>query len=133
MNTQEPMIRQTSQRQVILEELSRAKSHPTATDLYDLVRKRLPRIGLGTIYRNLDLMADKGLIRRIDVGGNQRRFDAITKTHYHIRCTCCGKVENLDIAISDEMISAASRSSFYKITGHSVEFTGECQKCQQTP
>ena len=53
-------MRLTSQRQVILEELRKVKSHPTANQVYDMVRKRLPRIGLGTVYRNLDLLAEKG-------------------------------------------------------------------------
>jgi Fur family ferric uptake transcriptional regulator len=62
-------MRLTSQRQVILEELKKVTSHPTANEVYDMVRKRLPRIGLGTVYRNLDLLADKGIIRKLEFGG----------------------------------------------------------------
>ena len=81
-------IRLTPQRQVILEELAKVKTHPTANEVYDMVRKRLPRIGLGTVYRNLELMADNGMILKLEVGGSQKRFDATTNLHYHIRCTC---------------------------------------------
>jgi Fe2+ or Zn2+ uptake regulation protein len=88
-------IRLTPQRQVILEELAKVKTHPTANEVYDMVRKRLPRIGLGTVYRNLELMADNGMILKLEVGGSQKRFDATTNLHYHIRCTCCGKVDDM--------------------------------------
>ena len=60
MKNPTPMIRLTTQRQILLEELSGTKSHPTACELYEMVRKRLPRIGLGTVYRNLELMAIRG-------------------------------------------------------------------------
>lgn len=80
MNAPAPMIRLTTQRQIILEELAKVKTHPTASELYDMVRKRLPRIGLGTVYRNLELMADSGMILKIEVGGTQKRFDATTMT-----------------------------------------------------
>ena len=71
-----PKMRLTTQRQVILEELGKVKSHPTANEVYDMVRKRLPRIGLGTVYRNLELMAESGMILKLEVGGTQKRFDA---------------------------------------------------------
>jgi len=71
-----PNMRLTTQRQIILEELAKVTSHPTANEVYDMVRKRLPRIGLGTVYRNLELMADSGVILKIEVGGTQKRFDA---------------------------------------------------------
>ncbi len=80
-----PKMRLTTQRQVILEELGKVTSHPTANEVYDMVRKRLPRIGLGTVYRNLELMAESGLILKLEVGGTQKRFDATTDLHYHIR------------------------------------------------
>jgi Fur family ferric uptake transcriptional regulator len=114
-----------------MEELAKVKTHPTASDLYDMVRKRLPRIGLGTVYRNLELMADNGMILKLEVGGTQKRFDATAKPHYHIRCSCCGKVEDMDVAVTDDLVKAAAKSSLYQILGHSVEFTGVCQDCQQ--
>ena len=85
MMEQLPNMRLTTQRQIILEELSKVTSHPTANEVYDMVRKRLPRIGLGTVYRNLELMADSGIILKLEVGGTQKRFDATTKTHYQLQ------------------------------------------------
>ena len=131
MNAPAAMIRLTTQRQIILEELSKVKTHPTASELYDMVRKRLPRIGLGTVYRNLELMAESGMILKIEVGGTQKRFDATTDEHYHIRCSCCGKVDDIDVPVVKELVAQAAASSAYRIQGHHVEFTGICADCQK--
>jgi Fur family ferric uptake transcriptional regulator len=96
-----------------------------------MVRKRLPRIGLGTVYRNLDLMAENGLILKIEVGGTQKRFDATTEDHYHIRCSFCGRVDDIDVPVMEELATQAANSSAYLILGHHVEFTGICSACQQ--
>ena len=126
-----PNMRLTTQRQIILEELSKVTSHPTANEVYDMVRKRLPRIGLGTIYRNLELMAESGIILKLEVGGTQKRFDATVSTHYHIRCTTCGKVDDIDIEVQKEINEIAARSCDYKILGHHIEFSGICEECSQ--
>jgi Fur family transcriptional regulator, ferric uptake regulator len=131
MNTMENMMRLTTQRQIILEELSKVKTHPTASELYDMVRKRLPRIGLGTVYRNLDLMAENGMILKLEVGGTQKRFDASTHTHYHIRCANCGRVDDMDTPVLENLVKKAAESSSYKVLGHHVEFTGICPACQK--
>jgi Fur family ferric uptake transcriptional regulator len=122
-------IRLTPQRQVILEELAKVKTHPTANEVYDMVRKRLPRIGLGTVYRNLELMADNGMILKLEVGGSQKRFDATTNLHYHIRCTSCGKVDDIELTAMPHLDQLASDSSDYQVVGHHIEFSGICATC----
>ena len=122
-------IRLTPQRQVILEELAKVKTHPTANEVYDMVRKRLPRIGLGTVYRNLELMAKNGLILKLEVGGTQKRFDATTDLHYHIRCTTCGKVDDIKLEVIPQINKVASGSTDYEILSHHIEFSGICQEC----
>ncbi len=131
MNAPTPMIRLTTQRQIILEELSKVKTHPTASEVYDMVRKRLPRIGLGTVYRNLELMAENGMIVKLEVGGTQKRFDATTDAHYHIRCSCCGRVDDINVPVIDSLVDAAAENSSYQIIGHHIEFTGICSKCRE--
>ena len=122
-------MRLTTQRQIILEELSKVTSHPTANEVYDMVRKRLPRIGLGTVYRNLELMADNGIILKLEVGGTQKRFDATTTPHYHIRCVECGKVDDIDISVQHHINEVAASASNYDIIGHHIEFSGICNNC----
>ncbi len=124
-----PNMRLTTQRQIILEELNKVTSHPTANEVYDMVRRRLPRIGLGTVYRNLELMADVGVILKLEVGGTQKRFDATVEPHYHVRCSSCGKVDDIDIAVQEQINQVAEKASNYKILGHHIEFSGICLSC----
>lgn len=124
-----PNMRLTTQRQIILEELGKVTSHPTANEVYDMVRRRLPRIGLGTVYRNLELMADIGIILKLEVGGTQKRFDATVEPHYHIRCSSCGKVNDINIAVQKQINMVAEEASNYKILGHHIEFSGICSSC----
>ena len=124
-----PNMRLTTQRQIILEELGKVTSHPTANEVYDMVRKRLPRIGLGTVYRNLELMADSGIILKLEVGGTQKRFDATVAPHYHVRCTSCGRVDDIDIEVQNKINQIAENASDYMILGHHIEFSGMCPRC----
>jgi len=129
MNGLDSNMRLTSQRQVILEELSKVKSHPTANEMYDMVRKRLPRIGLGTVYRNLDLLAELGIIRKLVVGGEEKRFDGVISPHYHIRCIKCNRVDDIFIKIDRGLENSAASYCDYKILDHHVQFSGICSKC----
>ena len=129
MNGIDSNIRLTSQRQIILEELRKVKSHPTADEIYDMVLKRLPRIGLGTVYRNLELLAKLGIIRRLEVGGEQNRFDGDISPHYHIRCIKCNRVDDIFIKMDRGLEKSAAFCCDYKILDHHVQFSGICSKC----
>jgi Fur family ferric uptake transcriptional regulator len=125
-------MRLTNQRQVILEELRKVTSHPTAGELYDMVRKRLPRIGLGTVYRNLELLSEAGVIKKLETGGEQKRFDGNAEAHYHIRCSGCGRVDDIHLARLEDLDAKASNCCNYRIQGHHIEFTGLCPDCGMT-
>ncbi|MEE4314838.1 MAG: transcriptional repressor [Desulfofustis sp.] len=129
MDDQSPKMRLTAQRQIILEELGKVTSHPTANEVYDMVRKRLPRIGLGTVYRNLELMAETGLILKLEVGGTQKRFDATTNLHYHVRCSECGRVDDIELPVQSKLDRLAAKACDYQILGHHIEFSGICPDC----
>lgn len=123
--------RMTKQRQVILEELQKVCTHPTADELYGMVRDRLPRISLGTIYRNLEMLAASGLIQKLDTAGTQRRFDGNPEVHYHIRCAQCGKVEDVKVQTMALLEDALSAATDYEVWGHRLEFVGLCPQCKQ--
>ena len=127
-----PQMRLTTQRQIILEELGKVTSHPTANEVYDMVRKRLPRIGLGTVYRNLELMAETGIILKLEVGGTQKRFDATIDPHYHIRCISCGKIDDIEIPVMADINTTAAELSNYQVLGHHIEFSGVCSACSDS-
>ena len=125
-------MRLTNQRQVILEELRKVSTHPTASEVYSMVRKRLPRIGLGTVYRNLELLSECGIIMKLEVGGEQKRFDGVADTHYHIRCVTCGKVADLEIMLLNQIEAAAAKISGYDVLNHHILFNGICSGCKET-
>jgi len=124
-------FRMTAQRRVILEELKKLHSHPSADEIYELVRRRLPRISLGTVYRNLQILSECGLIQKLELGSGQSRFDGNPDNHYHVRCVRCGRVE--DVAIEPIPIpeSAVRELNNYDISGHRLEFIGVCPNCKQ--
>jgi Fur family ferric uptake transcriptional regulator len=124
----------TRQRAVILEELEKVGTHPTAYEIYEMVRRRLPRISLGTVYRNLDLLASSGLIRRLDAGSGQRRFDATVEEHSHIRCTSCGRVDDVSVHTADGIAAlyrGVERLTGYRVSGLEMGFTGLCPDCRK--
>lgn len=123
------MLRLTPQRRAILQALRGVKTHPTADQVYEAVRKRLPNISLGTVYRNLDVLAENGLIARADVGGRQMRFDGDMSRHYHVRCTACGRVGDISGGEFRDLDEAAQRHTDYVVMGHRVEFVGMCPAC----
>ena len=122
--------RMTNQRQVILEEIQKINTHPTADEVYELVRRRLPRISLGTVYRNLEILSSCGLIQKIGPLSSQMRFDGSTKKHYHLRCIYCGSVEDAPIDPMENLENAMCEKSDYSIIDHKLEFIGICPKCR---
>jgi len=123
------ILRNTRQRQIILEELKKLKSHPTADELHEIVKKRLPRISLGTIYRNLELLAANGVIQKLEQAGGRARFDGNAENHYHVRCLSCGRVEDIPIAPMKAVARAGKNIEGYKILGYRLEYFGFCPKC----
>jgi Fur family ferric uptake transcriptional regulator len=124
------MKRHSVQRQIILEELQREKNHPSAQELYERVRHRLPKISLGTVYRNLEQMAASGLIQKIEGTGGQRRFDGDLVDHYHLRCLYCGRVEDASLPKLSRLNQTFGKMTDYTILGHRLEFLGICPRCQ---
>ena len=120
----------TNQREVILEELRSVKTHPTADELYDMVRQKLPRISLGTVYRNLEWLTNQGVVQKIEVGGRQKRFDGNPEEHYHIRCIGCGKVDDVELSQLENLDSSIGAPNGYKVLGHHLEFIGLCPACR---
>ena len=120
--------RTTKQRMVILEELRAVCCHPTADELYSMTRARLPRISLGTVYRNLDLLARQGEIICLESAGSQKRFDGNTKDHHHVRCVHCGKVGDIPPSFGIAHIPDKPVEGFI-ITKARLEFEGVCVDC----
>lgn len=121
--------RMTRQRAVILEELRKTTTHPTADELYGKVRERLPRISLGTVYRNLDFLADSGEIRRLEAAGTTKRFDGNMVDHQHVRCLCCGRIGDIMAPLPTPPVSGIHVPGFAEVRGARIEFDGICEQC----
>ena len=120
--------RMTRQRQVVLEEVRKVRSHPTADEVYEMVRLRLPKVSLGTVYRNLDRLSRDGLIATIE-GPGQRRYDGDMDDHTHLRCTRCGYVGDAEpIEVPLEQFSDTAGD--FEISSCRVEFLGTCGECR---
>ena len=121
--------RMTKQRAVILEVLRSVHSHPTADEIYGMVREKLPRISLGTVYRNLELLTNTGEILRLDRAGIQKHFDGNTMPHYHVRCRRCGKIGDVSLPAAIPAMTNAQAKDF-TIQEMEVEFMGLCRDCE---
>jgi len=121
--------RNTPQRKVLLEELRKVSSHPTAAELYELVRRRMPKISLGTVYRNLELLTESGTIQKLATGRAEARFDGDPGRHYHVRCVRCGRVDDVHDLPEDLLDSEPKELAGYEILGHRLEFLGICPEC----
>jgi Fur family transcriptional regulator, ferric uptake regulator len=123
-------LRMTNQRRIILEELCKVTSHPTADEIYQIVRKRLPRISLGTVYRNLDTLSSQGMALKLELGGTQSHFDGNVAPHYHVRCNFCDRVADLKLPVLQKIEKKAQEFTDYQIDYHNLEFVGLCSKCK---
>ena len=125
-------LKRSRQRELIKEFLMTRKDHPTADVVYMNVRKENPNISLGTVYRNLTLLADIGEIQRLRLGDGIDHFDADTSPHYHFICTGCGSVIDLEMeSIDKEVIALASKNFDGYITGQKTYFYGLCKQCAE--
>jgi Fur family ferric uptake transcriptional regulator len=122
--------RHTPQRQVILEELRQLRTHPTATELYALVRERLPRVSLGTVYRNLEVLCEDGQARKLVLAGNDARYDGQVHAHDHIRCLRCGALHDLPAGTAQIQMPAGVTAAGFRIEGYRLEYHGICPACQ---
>ena len=122
-------VRRTRQREAILEVLRGTTSHPTADWVYQEVRKEMPHVSLGTIYRNLRTLSENGEIQELAYGSNHSRFDANAQSHYHFVCESCGAVTDLDMPPMPELEGKVEKLGDYKVTAHRLEFYGLCPDC----
>lgn len=122
-------LRMTNQREIVLRELQKSKRHLTADELYDIVKKVMPRISLATVYRNLEILSEAGMIGKLEISGRQKRFDYDASAHDHIYCVVCHRVDNLDIAHESWNPEGLGGVAGYSITGYRLEIIGICPEC----
>ncbi len=123
--------RMTRQRQVVLDVVRRLDTHPTADEVYDHVRRRLPRVSLATVYRNLETLSGQGLIHKIGHCDIQMRFEADLHPHLHLRCIDCGDLRDAPINPCGELDRAVKAMGASKVFGYRLEFLYRCPACRR--
>lgn len=117
------------QREAIVEFLKTRKDHPTADVVYQNMRSIIPNISLGTVYRNLNQLADAGQILRIVCDGKTDHFDGTTQPHCHFMCKCCGAVSDIDFNDLDVLLARGTAGTAHHIEGVNIVFHGKCAGC----
>jgi len=124
--------RKSVHRNTILKVVMNSKSHPGADWVYDQVRKEIPNISMGTVYRNLKILAEAGEIKEIEIPGSLSRFDGNKHNHYHFRCEKCNRLFDLDEVVDRTMEVDIAQKTGFKVKRHYLEFIGLCLDCQKT-
>ncbi|MDH4158579.1 MAG: transcriptional repressor [candidate division Zixibacteria bacterium] len=123
--------RATKQRAAILKALRNNRTHPTADQIYDVVRRQIRDISKGTVYRNLQVLREDGAILELNLNGTLNRYEEKQSRHYHFRCEKCGRVFDLDEPVNTEIDKRVSARTGLKVSFHYTEFWGLCKDCQQ--
>lgn len=124
--------RMTNQRQVILDYvLAVSLTHPTAEHIFQAVRKKLSRISFGTVYRNLLVLEQMGLVMPLYYSKECARYDAMVDNHYHFVCEHCDKVENVSMEEMIELDKQISRRHDVFVAYHRLYFYGWCGNCRK--
>lgn len=118
--------RYSRQRERIYQAVHASREHPSAQMVYDLLREELPRLSLGTVYRNLHQMAQEGMLQELE--GPTARFDACLAPHAHIRCTCCGRVMDLSALEEPAPVRSAAQAG-WQVERYSLMLEGICPAC----
>lgn len=130
VNAKQP--RRTAQRQIILDTIRRMPVHPTADEVYRRVRRIMPRISLGTVYRNLDILTGTGQIVKLEVG-TQSHYDGTLAEHAHILCRACGRMDDVSPEVLRDAVEllqyADAAIEGYEAVSHRLYFIGTCRQC----
>jgi Fe2+ or Zn2+ uptake regulation protein len=124
------MFRKSKQKEAIFRVLKGATSHPAAEWVYERVRREIPNISLGTVYRNLKLLKQERMISEFDLTGTLSRFDGEAQSHYHFRCEQCGYIFDVDEPVNKESDKRLAQKTGLKVSYHRLEFRGLCKDCQ---
>jgi Fur family peroxide stress response transcriptional regulator len=123
-------MRNTRQRQVVLDIVRNTSTHPTADWVYEQARQVIPNISLGTVYRLLNRLHEEGLVAQLEVGSRKARFDGNPGDHQHIVCEKCGRIADVPDVIDALATQRIEQTTGFRVSTHRVEWFGVCPECQ---
>lgn len=116
---------------MVLDAVRGLKSHATAEEIYQFVKKDYPNISKGTVYRNLNQLVERGDIQKVELPGDMERYDHICGQHYHIKCVRCGRIFDADMEIIKDLESRLKDRQGFLFLSHDIIFRGVCPQCQE--
>ncbi|PIC70056.1 transcriptional repressor [Sporosarcina sp. P18a] len=125
-------VRITPQRHAILEYLITSHSHPTADEIYKALEEDFPNMSVATVYNNLRVFQNSGLVKELTYGDASSRFDFVTHDHYHIICDDCGKIVDFHHPGLEEVERLAAHVTGFQVNSHRLEVYGTCPDCAAT-
>ena len=121
----------TPQREAVLFVVQNSRHHPTANEVFEAARKRLPSISFATIYNSLRYLKEQGLIHEITFGDAASRYDRETERHDHAICTKCGKLVDFDLPEMADLLRRAARKSRFTAEAVHLTLVGICPECRE--
>src|ERR1044072_2183504 len=121
----------TPQREAVFQVIVDREDHPTANEIFEAARQRLPSISYATVYNSLRYLKEAGLVQEIRFGDSASRYDGITDRHDHAICNECGKLVYFDLPQTAELMQAAARKSHFKPESVHLTLRGLCADCRE--
>ncbi len=121
--------KRSRQRERILGILRDTDTHPTVSWIYEQLRTEFSNLSIGTVYRNINILIDQNLVKKIEAGSSFNRFDANTDLHYHFICRICSSVDDLPLKALSGLNKKAADSTNYRVESHRLDFYGLCPSC----
>ena len=111
--------------------LLQTEEHPTAAWVFDRLREEYPRVAIGTVYRNLNVLVSEGVVNNIKFDDPTEHYDANTSRHYHFICEKCGAIRDLPLPVDTRMERKVEDQTGLEIRNHRIDFYGLCDACKQ--
>lgn len=124
-------MRYSKQKEEVLKIVRESYNHPDAKNIYKIVKKRIPNISLGTVYRNLNNLSNEGIIKKISLENGNDRYDKTLTNHNHITCIKCGKICDVSVLLKTSEIVKIQDETGFKITDSNFNINGICKDCME--
>ena len=121
----------TRQRAAVYDYLGSVEHHPTAEEVFLNVKRKLPKISLATVYKNLEALVACEAISKLSYGDGSARYDIRTDHHYHARCLSCGRMWDLEAARGKTALEQIKAQPGFTVSDFRLELLGHCQDCKQ--
>ncbi len=124
-------MRYSKQRELIESAVKNNRIHPTADDIYTMLKPNNPGLSLGTVYRNLNALAEHGVIRKLPMPNGSDRFDGELSEHYHVICSECGKIFDIELSLMSELDEKIKKQTGVTAVSHQLIINGVCEDCKK--